>query len=72
MKLYRAVTGLELVSILGSNCSPMSSRQGYVIGPDINDRLCHIATCFTLTEAKQKADELNAQYIQTTRYIQTK
>lgn len=68
-KKYRAVTREELVSALGTQCSPMSSDrrprdgtpEGYVIGPDVNGRLCHIATCFTLAEAQQRADESNAR-----------
>lgn len=60
MNQYKAVNTEELKSILGIHCSPMRGRDGYVIGPDINGRLCHCSTHFTLAEARQKADELNS------------
>ncbi len=58
---YEAVDTNELVRRLGRGCSPMADRKGYVIGPDINGRLCHIATCFTLAEAKERAAKANAR-----------
>lgn len=57
---YEAVTMGDLVRRLGQQCSPMADRQGYVIGPDVNGRICHVATCFTLAEARERADRLNA------------
>lgn len=59
---YEAVTREQLVTRLGSMCSPMRDRHGYVIGPDINGRICHCATCFSLGEARQHAAKLNAQH----------
>jgi hypothetical protein len=58
---YRAVTATELIATLGTQCSPCrrSPSPGYVIGPDINGRLCHCATCSTLGEAQAKVDKLN-------------
>ena len=37
----------------------MHGREGYVIGPDVNGRICHIATCFTLHEAQIRAAAMN-------------
>jgi hypothetical protein len=56
---YQAVNRDQLVEILGKTCSPMPSRNGYVIGPDLNGRLCHCSTHFTMAEAKHHADKLN-------------
>jgi hypothetical protein len=56
---YEAVTKEDLVKRLGYQCSPMAHREGYVIGPDINGRLCHCATCFSMKEAKEKAEIMN-------------
>lgn len=59
MMKYEAVTKEELKRRLHGNCSPMRGRDGYVIGPDIHGRLCHVATCFTLGEARRRAAKLN-------------
>ena len=59
---FKAVTKAELVSILGNQCSPDYNRAGYVIGPDITGRLCHVASCTYLSEAKRYAEQLNAKY----------
>jgi len=56
---YEAVTAREMVYRLGSQCSPMSGKAGYVVGPDINGRICHLITCTTLAEARERADRLN-------------
>ena len=56
---YEAVTAEQLVNRLGTGCSPMRNKDGYVIGPDINGRLCHCSTHDTLQSAQKKADELN-------------
>lgn len=56
---YKAVDAVQLVEILGRSCSPMPTRKGYVIGPDLAGRLCHCSTHFTMAEAKQHADKLN-------------
>jgi len=56
---YEAVSADELVRRLGGGCSPMHGREGYVIGPDVNGRICHIATCFTLHEAQIRAAAMN-------------
>lgn len=58
---YEAVTKDELVERLGRQCSPMEKREGYVIGPDVNGRLCHIATCFGISEARKLATKLNSK-----------
>ena len=59
---YKAVTREQLKQRLGSQCSPMPDREGYVIGPDITGRICHCATCFTLAEAQRRADEYNKRH----------
>lgn len=56
---YRAVDVVELTRTLGTQCSPMTNREGYVIGPDINGRICHIATCFSMSEARRLAHRYN-------------
>lgn len=56
---YEAVTRGELVRRLAGQCSPDPRRNGYVIGPDINGRLCHVATCFSMSEARLKAKLYN-------------
>lgn len=61
MVKYEAVTRAELVRRLGSNCSPMEDWRGYVIGPDVTGRLCHVATCSDMGEARQRAGRLNAK-----------
>jgi len=55
-KKYKAVDWSKVQSLGGS---PMNGRNGYVIGPDITGRICHVATCFTMTEAKKLADKYN-------------
>ena len=56
---YKAIaTSHELREILGAQCSPMQGRS-YVIGPDINNRLCHVATCYSHGDAIRRARELN-------------
>ena len=59
---YEAVTVTELRARTGGNCSPMKGRDGYVIGPDINGRVCHVATCFSMAEAQRKAKKLNKEF----------
>jgi len=57
---YEAVDVVELRQRLGGQCSPTrGGGGGYVIGPDVNGRLCHCATCFTLGEARRLAEEYN-------------
>lgn len=56
---YRAVTRQELTATLGNQCSPMPDRDGYVIGPDINGRLGHCSTHFSLGDAQRAAARLN-------------
>lgn len=58
---YRAVDLHELRAVLGDQCSPDPSRAAYVIGPDINGRLCHCASCRTMAEAKALAEKMNKQ-----------
>jgi len=60
---YRAVSKDELIAELGRMCSPEFGReQAYVIGPDINGRLCHIATCKGgIVEAQLRAEKLNSE-----------
>lgn len=58
-KKYKAVTVEELTRTLLS-CSPDRNKKGYVIGPDITGRLCHVASCFSMREAEKYADKLNA------------
>lgn len=57
---YKAVNVNELRQILKNDCSPDSSRHGYVIGPDVDGRLCHVASCYTMAEAEQLAEKMNA------------
>jgi len=59
---FKAVTKAELVRILGNECSPDYNCAGYVIGPDINGRLCQVASCTYFNEAKRYAEQLNAKY----------
>jgi len=61
-KPFSAVTTQEMRDILGSQCSPDKHKAGYVIGPDSNGRLCHIASCFYFNEAVQKAKLCNEKY----------
>jgi hypothetical protein len=59
---YKAVTCNEMRGILGASCSPDKTRNGYVIGPDINNRLCHVASCHSLGDAVQRANKLNKEF----------
>jgi hypothetical protein len=59
MTPYRAVDVDELQRTLGDQCSPVGTRAGYVIGPDIIGRLCHVASCFSMEEARRMAERLN-------------
>jgi len=56
---YHAVDTATLRQVLGNQCSPMRGRDGYVIGPDVNGRLCHCATCFSIGEAKRHIEQIN-------------
>ena len=56
---YKAVDVTELRNKLGNQCSPQRGKDGYVIGPDVNGRICHCATCGTFAEAKRIAHRLN-------------
>ena len=62
---YVGVTREQLQARLGRQCSPMRDRDGYVIGPDVNGRICHCSTHWTLGEAQAKARELNEAKEQT-------
>jgi len=44
----------------------MQGRDGYVIGPDVDGRICHCSTHWSLGEAQRKAAEHNyvADYIE--------
>ncbi|MGI9569613.1 MAG: hypothetical protein ACR2PH_07740 [Desulfobulbia bacterium] len=56
---YQVVDTETLIAKLGSQCSPIRGAY-YVIGPDINGRLCHVSTHqFGNASAIQKAKELN-------------
>lgn len=57
--VYHGVDRQTMKSWLRNQCSPMKGRHGYVIGPDVNGRLSHCSTHFTLAEAVRKAKELN-------------
>ena len=59
---YQAVTKKELVARLGMQCSPDRNRDGYVIGPDITGRICHCASCSTMTEARANAAKQNERW----------
>ena len=58
---YEGLNREELVARLGSQCSPMPTKEGYVIGPDVNGRICHIATCDSKGAAQEYAEELNCR-----------
>ncbi len=58
-KKFHAVDEVTLRKLLGSQCSPMKSRKGYVVGPDITGRFCHCATMFNMSEAMLHAKSLN-------------
>ena len=61
-----AIAGLGIVTLMalmaGAYLDDVRYWQGYVIGPDIDGRLCHVATCFSLAEAKETAKRLNDQF----------
>lgn len=59
---YQAVNVSELRQRLGAQCSPDPHRNGYVIGPDVNGRLCHVASCFSMAEARRRAYQMNKLY----------
>lgn len=61
MVKYEAVNRKQLVERLGGQCSPDWRRDGYVIGPDVNGRLCHVASCFFYCEAVSLANRLNKE-----------
>ena len=56
---YEAVNEEQLKARLGNNCSPGFDRHGYLIGPDVNGRLCHIGSYYSLGEAQRAAKSLN-------------
>jgi hypothetical protein len=56
---FHAVDVESLRNLLGSQCSPMRGRKGYVVGPDVTGRFCHCATMFNMSEAKLHAATLN-------------
>lgn len=58
---YQAVTKDQLIELLGKECSPTNKHNGYLVGYDLNGRLCHTHTMITLVEAQQKADQLNKE-----------
>lgn len=58
---FRAMDSDELIARLGKeNCSIDPSRFGYVIGPDVNGRLAHVASCRDMKDAEEYAKQLNA------------
>lgn len=59
---YKAVDVYELRDVLGTKCSPGFGRTGFVIGPDVNGRICHVASCFYLHEAKALAARYNEEH----------
>ena len=58
---YVAVGPEGLRRLLGSQCSPMVNKKGYVVGPDVNGRICHCSSHFSLVEAETKALLLNTE-----------
>jgi hypothetical protein len=60
---YKAVSKDQLIAELGKTCSPDAREQtAYVIGPDVNGRLCHVATCKGgIVEAQARAEKLNSE-----------
>ena len=61
MSEYKAVTAEELKARLGMQCSPMAGKNGYVIGPDIIGRVCHIGTYCSMAEAQAAAKRMNGE-----------
>ena len=60
---YIVVNSVDLVAILGKDCSPDLQRKFHVIGPDAMGRLCHIASCCSEHDAKTRARRLNNSVI---------
>lgn len=58
---FRAVDLSGLRAALGDQCSPDPGRSGYVIGPDINGRLCHVASCRSVADAIERARSMNGK-----------
>lgn len=61
---YRAVNTKTLVELLKTQCSPIGCRYsgtepGYVVGPDINGDLSHLATCHSMADARKLAASWN-------------
>ncbi len=56
---YEGVSKEEIMQRLGRQCSPKHEGGGYVIGPDIDGRLCHCSTHDSVGEAQAKARSLN-------------
>lgn len=63
-KLYEAVNVQRLKAIFSNQCSPdlQNEKAWYVIGPDINKKTAHVATCPCELSAKQYADTLNKNF----------
>ena len=59
---YEALNAEQLRSRLGHQCSPDPRRQGYVIGPDITGRICHMASCIFMSDAINLARDLNEKH----------
>ena len=59
---FEAVNLEQLRERLDRQCSPDPGRSGYVIGPDKNNRLCHVASCRNMQEAKRYAENLNKEF----------
>jgi hypothetical protein len=59
MNKYEAVNREQLVDRLGSQCSPHRSYEGYLIGPDVTGRLCHVGSYRSLAAAQTAARALN-------------
>jgi len=62
---FTAVTEQEMKDILGNKCSPDRLRAGYVIGPNSDGELCHVASCFYFNEAVRKAKICNENFSKT-------
>jgi hypothetical protein len=61
MSKYKAVTKKELLEMKknGFDCSPCAGRDGYVLGYDLNGRFCHVASCFSYSEAVSYVNNKN-------------
>ena len=64
---YKAVTREELERELGRQCSPHPNYEGYVIGPDITGRRCHIGSYRSMAEARRVAFQANSRKAITTK-----